>query len=383
MTQDRSLSLHKRLNLRKELPNADAQPPTGEGRDLCLHIPSEQSRHQWSHTPTTVVEQMAARMEAICISVDGLVRPTPESLPTLRRLSVKRCLVDFTDWVDSLRRLPESESDLASIAWMVGRVLGDADANQVAIADGDLPLLAADMVAKRVSSLQARERLAALDQFIGAIGAPGHDAAVPRTPMFVDGSICETKPEWDGVGRLLPSDAQEIFGACIGLFQFVWPDAAHEISWQSRRIVPLRLERDGIWRNASCSSAPFSYVATLSETNIIESCEGILHECMHLRLHQIGISALIDDPDQRPTFYHAWRVDPRPSRGVFLAAHAFFNVYLFYLLLRDAGVFVADSSQFQAIANGVRDALESLTKAKVLTSLGAAMSRRMLEGLLH
>lgn len=323
-------------------------------------------------------------MNELSYSAVELTSPTGLSLPLLTRLSSFRCLADLHKSLSYC----QDESSIAVVSKplkaVAERAVNATDEDLSMMFGGDLPLKVAEMVSKcdlhQRSTLETRnlwQDIACSLQDTMNVGS----GVVSRGPMFVDKLLFETKPEWQAIGHVSPSDAMQVYQEALALLDAVWPEAALEVAWQSRRILPLQLLDDQVWRNASCNSAPFSYVVTLSPSDIVEACEGILHECMHLRLHLVeSITPLLDDPLQIPKYRHAWRPDLRPSRGVLLAAHAFFNIYRFYIRLRKAG-FKTDSVATEKIASGVRFALISLVEGGVLTSLGLGVSRAMIRGL--
>ncbi len=323
-------------------------------------------------------------MNELSFSAAELTSPTGLSLPLLTRLTSFRCLADLHKSLSYCRDASSIEVVSKPLKAVSERAVSATDEDLSMMFGGDLPLKVAEIASNcdlhQRSALETRS----LWQDIACSlqdAMSGGSRVASKEPLFVDRLLFETKPEWQAIGHVSPSDAMQVYKEALALLDSVWPEAALEVAWQSRRILPLKLEDDQVWRNASCNSAPFSYVVTLSPLDIIETCEGILHECMHLRLHLVeSVAPLLDDPWQIPKYRHAWRPDLRPSRGVLLAAHAFFNIYRFYIRLGRAG-FKTDTVATEKIASGVRFALISLAEGGVLTSLGLQVSRAMIRGL--
>ena len=198
----------------------------------------------------------------------------------------------------------------------------------------------------------------------------------PRSPIVLHkpetGVRFEMPAAWAGRKLLTSRYCRQVFAQCDGLLSAVWPAVAADVRFYCRYLTPLRLHSDKVWRNSSQSDLGFHIISTLSARSIPESCEALIHECMHLKLGMLErLAGPLVKGSCGAIYSHPWRPDMRPLRGVFLAAHAFSQVLVLYRKLKEEmNVPVDRYVDIDGLRTNVLSSVHTLKSSKDLTPLG-------------
>ena len=157
------------------------------------------------------------------------------------------------------------------------------------------------------------------------------------------------------------------------------PGVARERRLLAQTVCPVGVDDA---RHFSCSyeGAPGAMYLSL-HPDPVKMAEAVVHEFQHDKLHALlRLDPLLDNA-RAEGFRSPVRPDPRPLRGVLLAAHAFLTVETLYRAMRDAGHEAARHPRFDqrlaAVREANRVALDALDAHARPTPLGRALLDEM------
>jgi len=220
-----------------------------------------------------------------------------------------------------------------------------------------------------------------------------YDAAAPSVP--VDGSAhlalvdtfplanVEAHPDKDGndldLGGRPPDAWVDALRGALGIAEAALPEWSSGVRpWAVRRWVPVGCD-DREHRSASYREAPGLAYLTL-HPDPLTMAEAVVHEAQHTALNLLSwFDPLLEDDDVLVA--SPVRPDPRPLRGVLLAAHAFVPVAAMHLRLAESAHPVASAGRFAErraeVLQANADALATLQARARPTPAGA----RVIDGL--
>ena len=160
--------------------------------------------------------------------------------------------------------------------------------------------------------------------------------------VFVDGTIelldGDAYPELSDArspdehpSPLAPGAIAEVIERGIGFLGEHWPAAIGDVRGWLRGVIVITAPGTHVY-SASAAALPLIVKLTArSDESPPLLAETLVHETAHGKLESLwDMAPLLADDDAEPFHHHPWRPDPRPLRGVFLAAHVFANVMLLY-----------------------------------------------------
>ncbi len=211
-----------------------------------------------------------------------------------------------------------------------------------------------------------------------AVGAGAHLAAADTFPM----AHLEAHPDKDGnaldLGDRSPEDWVDALRSALGIVAAALPEwdvgiRPHVVG----RWVPVGCD-DREHRSASYREAPGLAYLTL-HPDPLTMAEAVLHEAQHSALNLLSwFDPLLDDADD-VLVTSPVRPDPRPLRGVLLAAHAFVPVAAMHLRLAEAEHGAASGDRFAVrraeVLRSNEDALAILEARAHPTSAGRRVLR--------
>ncbi len=181
------------------------------------------------------------------------------------------------------------------------------------------------------------------------------------------------------LGARTPEAWCEALREALAIVDAYLPSLAPERRLLAQVIVPVGVDDE---RHDSCTyeGAPGAMYLSL-HPDPVKLAEAIVHEFQHDKLHALmRLDALLEN-GREEGYRSPVRPDPRPLRGVLLAAHAFIAVAEMYRAMREGGHPASRHSRFEARAEAVRvanvEALALLRESAKVTAVG----RQLLEEL--
>lgn len=160
----------------------------------------------------------------------------------------------------------------------------------------------------------------------------------PDLPIAIDPWSQSTKVEFHQLWRdAKPLGEDERFRLqcelrlCVGSIlkmKEMLPECLAWVCSRTKVIVPLR--RLSGEHSSSSSAAELPGVVFLTLHNQIQAIEALVHESAHQHLFMAEYSGTLVSPDHNGRHTSPLREDPRPLRGILLAAHALAYMKAFY-----------------------------------------------------
>jgi HEXXH motif-containing protein len=144
-------------------------------------------------------------------------------------------------------------------------------------------------------------------------------------------------------------------------------------------VVPLTTDRTT--RNVSATSTvAFGAIAASLPPDDVTLAETLIHECQHLKLCALlDLIPLVEDGGA-DWYYAPWRDDPRPVRGLFQGACAFFGVTRFWRQQREHGTadqMLRGHVEFARRRDETLGVTRALLESGELTAAGERFAARM------
>lgn len=173
-------------------------------------------------------------------------------------------------------------------------------------------------------------------------------------------------------------EARLQLAAAFDFLMEAWPECLPDVLAVFHGVVLLDAP-GGHTYSASSPSAPLILQLTMRPNKFpIVLAETIVHETAHLKLHMLTEMEALLNNDEVPRYYHPWRPDLRPMKGVLLGAHAFLNVVEMYKHAITHGSkdpFVHREYETRLVE--VRQALGTLAKHAEFTAAGRQVFEAM------
>lgn len=349
----------------RALPHADGAP-----RDLYARVVTRVDA-LWSADPAAAVR--LARRPTIAPRV-RVARADPSRLSLSSHVGL---LADVAMELSVLRALgpplrvtrpPSGWRPLRAPSLGVEVALDDA-VTSVAFEDGALCVegrrFALDAALRSSNGLTVREAWRAIDGRVSLALVDDNPAAMSALHPDRAGNALD-------LGGRAPEAWCEALREAIAIVDAFAPTLAPERRLLAQVIVPVGVDDE---RHDSCTyeGAPGAMYLSL-HPDPVKLAEAIVHEFQHDKLHALmRLDALLEN-GRDEGFRSPVRPDPRPLRGVLLAAHAFLAVAVMYRAMRAGGHPASRHPRFDARAEAVRvaniEALAVLHESARVTALG-------------
>jgi HEXXH motif-containing protein len=206
--------------------------------------------------------------------------------------------------------------------------------------------------------------------------------------VFVDAGIelldGDAYPELSGArspderpSPLAPQELAAVLERGVGFLAEHWPAAIEDVRTWLRGVIAITAPGTHVY-SASAAALPLIVKLTArTDESPPLLAETLVHETAHGKLESLwDMAPLLANDDAESGYHHPWRPDPRPLRGVFLAAHAFGNVMLLYRNAVERGWAEGDAPH-EVLCAQVTTALGTLEQHATFTTTGLAVFERL------
>lgn len=228
---------------------------------------------------------------------------------------------------------PTLEDEVRFVVWMAcssGTDLGQMELPRDVVSHSGIEPIILDRGVHQLSRFKVRvDDGPVLDPFLASVGSTIPPDLWPSS----DGTWLNELPPSEDVGMRLTTSLYCVRNALDAIrrhsaLAFAWVTGATQV------LVPLVPGQSNSSRSASSPCVP-GCIAIDVDSNIGSVAELIVHETAHNYVYRHEFNAPLVDPDHKGLYPSSLRDDPRPLRGLLLAAHALLYILGIYDLLSD------------------------------------------------